>query len=97
MALFIEVNDVEKKCQVIINLDSVMEIAPLWSGGCELAFPDQASVGGKRTMKVKDSYLLFKQMAIQPVSAEDVARVNGRNKGIVKEKAPVDIPDIPKL
>jgi hypothetical protein len=89
MALFVEVDDVEKGCKVIINLDSVMEVAPLRAGGCELFFPDAAAVGGKRSMKVKDSYPLFKQFAMQQVSAEDIARVNGRSKSVIKEKAPV--------
>jgi len=74
MSLFVEVNSVDKGCPVIINLDSVMEIAPLASGGCALFFPDSAAVGGKTAMKVTDSYEQFKQFAIQPVSAEDIAR-----------------------
>jgi len=99
MALFVEVDDTEKGCKVIINLDSVMEIAPLRTGGCELFFPDAAAVGGKRSMKVKDSYVLFKQFAMQQVSAEDIARVNGRIATGKKEKPPVDdvLASIPKL
>jgi hypothetical protein len=100
MALFVEVDDTEKGCKVIINLDCVMEVAPLRSGGCELFFPDAAAVGGKRSMKVKDSYVLFKQFAMQQVSAEDIARVNGRiTKDVKKEKPPVDdvLASIPKL
>lgn len=99
MALFVEVDDSEKGCKVIINLDCVMEIAPLRAGGCELFFPDAAAVGGKRSMKVKDSYTLFKQFAMQQVSAEDIARVNGRIATGKKEKPPVDdvLAAIPKL
>jgi hypothetical protein len=100
MSLLVEVFDVEKNCQVIINLDTVMEIAPLLKGGCEIAFPDSAAVNGKRTMKVTDTYTQFKQFAVTPVSAEDIARVNNRvNKNVVKEKAPVEdiLKDIPKL
>jgi hypothetical protein len=99
MSLFVEVDDTEKGCKVIINLDTVMEIAPLRSGGCELFFPDSAAVGGKRSMKVKDSYTLFKQFALQTVSAEDVARINGRIASNKKEKPPVDdvLASIPKL
>jgi hypothetical protein len=74
MSLFIEVNSIDKNCPVIINLDTVMEIAPLASGGCALFFPDAAAVGGKTSMKVSDSYEQFKQFAIQPVSVEDIAR-----------------------
>jgi hypothetical protein len=73
MSLFIEVFSIDKGCPVIINLDTVMEIAPLASGGCALFFPDAAAVGGKTSMKVTDSYEQFKQFAIQPVSAADIA------------------------
>ena len=108
MAIFVTVQDVEKNCEIIINLDTVMEIAPkmrLENGravddGCELAFPDAAAVGGRRTQKVKDSYSMFKQFAMQTVSAEDIAKVNGRiSKDIKKEKPPVSdiMLDIPKL
>jgi len=98
MSMFIEVESVEKSCKVIINLDEVIEIAPLRSGGCDLFFSDSAAVGGKTAMKVKDSYSLFKQLAMQMVSAEDIAKANGRvSKGVVKEKAPVEDLVIPKL
>jgi hypothetical protein len=73
MSLFIEVFSIDKGCPVIINLETVMEIAPLAAGGCALFFPDSAAVGGKTGMKVSDTYEQFKQFAIQPVSAEDIA------------------------
>jgi hypothetical protein len=73
MSLFIEVNSIDKGCPVIINLDTVVEIAPLAAGGCALFFPDSAAVGGKTAMKVTDTYEQFKQFAIQPVSAADIA------------------------
>jgi len=98
MSMFIEVESVEKSCKVMINLDEVIEIAPLRSGGCDLFFSDSAAVGGKTAMKVKDSYALFKQLAMQMVSAEDIAKANGRiSKGITKEKAPVEDLVIPNL
>jgi len=74
MSLFIEVNSIEKGCPVLINLDEVIEIAPLASGGCALFFPDAAAVGGKNSMKVTDSYALFKQLAMQMVTPEDIAK-----------------------
>lgn len=90
MALFVEVDSVEKGCKVIINLDEVVEIAPLVGGGCALFFTDSAAVNGKSAYKVKDNYDQFKQFAMQTVSADDIARVNGRvAKDIKKEKAPV--------
>ena len=37
MAYFIEVNDLDKRCPVIINMDTVMEIAPISNPvGCEI-------------------------------------------------------------
>ena len=73
MSTFIEVFSVEKNTKVIINLDSILEIAPLREGGCNLFFPDAAAVGGKNSMKVTDSYAMFQQFALQTVSPEDIA------------------------
>lgn len=72
MSLFIEVDSIEKNCKVIVNLDEVLEIAPLAAGGCALFFstPD----GSKVSFKVRDSYELFKQFVLQTVSTEDIAR-----------------------
>jgi len=72
-AMFIEVNSLEKNCKVIINLDSVMEIAPIAAGGCALFFPDAAAVGGKTSMKVTDSYAIFRQFALATVTPDDIA------------------------
>ena len=92
MGLFVEVQSVEKGCDVIINLDEVLEIAPLSAGGCVLFFADQSSPGGKTSYKVKDSYALFQQFAMQQVSADDIA------KKFPKTKPPKDMTlDIPKL
>ena len=93
MGLFVEVQSIEKDCDVIINLDTVVEIAPLAAGGCVLFFADQSSPGGKTSFKVKDSYEQFRQFALQPVSAEDIAkRFPPKNKA----NKPVEL-DIPKL
>lgn len=112
MSLFIEVNSLEKGCPVIVNLESVIEIAPLAAGGCALFFSDSAAVGGKTAMKVSDTYEQFKQFAVQPVSAADIAaRFPKVERTFVKreeEETPVEqkakskkasIPeyDIPKL
>lgn len=114
MAYFVEVNDIDKGCPVIINMDAVMEIAPINSpAGCEITFLEQddvdalrrekiltaAAVRGRRVMRVSEPYTLFKQFVIQQVSAEDIARVNGRIKETKKEKAPVNdiLAEIPKL
>jgi len=92
MALFVEVDSVEKQCKVIINLDEVVEIAPLAAGGCALFIADPAAVGGSKAYKVKDSYDQFKQFAMQTVSSEDIA---ARVKSL-KKNVPVEF-DIPKL
>lgn len=73
MSTFVEVESVEKNCKVIINLDEVIEIAPLAAGGCVLFFGDSAAVNGKSAYPVKDSYDQFKQFAMQTVTAEDIA------------------------
>jgi hypothetical protein len=93
MGLFVEVQSIEKDCDVIINLDTVVEIAPLAAGGCVLFFADQSSPGGKTSFKVKDSYEQFRQFAMQPVSAEDIAK---RFPPKSKLNKPVEL-DIPKL
>jgi hypothetical protein len=92
MSLFIEVESVEKKCKVIINLEQVVEVAPLVQGGCDLFFNDAAAVGGTRVMKVKDSYAQFKQFVLETVSPEDVA-----NKIKKLKAATPQMLDIPKL
>ena len=74
MSMFVEVNSIEKRCPVIINMDHIVEIAPLREGGCALFMMDGAGVNSKTSLKVSDSYEQFKQFAITPVSAEDIAR-----------------------
>ncbi len=86
MGLFVEVHSVEKDCKVILNLDDVQEIAPFATGGCALFMSDG------RITKVKDSYELFKQFAMETVSADDIAK---RVKALKGGKT-VDL-DIPKL
>jgi len=99
MSLFVEVESVEKNCPVIINLDQVVEIAPLVSGGCALFFTDGAGMNSKSAMKVKNDYSQFKQFAMQTVSADDIAkRITAINKAAgvedkpTKSKPPVKIP-----
>jgi len=76
MSMFVEVNSIDKGCPVIINLDQVIEIAPLAAGGCQIYFSYDGDMG-TREMRVSDSYTQFKQFAMQTVSAEDIqARVD---------------------
>lgn len=86
MSLFVEVFSLEKGCPVILNLDFVIEIAPIRDGTTAIFYADSAAVGGKTSIKVKDSYELFKQFVMTPVSAEDIAR---RFPPKQKEEAPV--------
>jgi hypothetical protein len=103
MSLFIEVESVEKNCKVMINLDTVMEVAPLTSGGCEISFPDQASVGGRRTMKVKDNYSIFQQLAMQLVSSDALNKKIENLKAVANKPKAVTTPatvstvDIPRF
>ena len=93
MSFFIEVESEEKNCKVIVNLESVVEIAPLRTGGCHLFFADSAAVGGKTAMKVKDSYSMFQQFVLQTVSEEDIsARIKNLPK-VEKEEYPRFISD----
>ena len=94
MALFVEVESVEKQCKVIINLDEVVEIAPLAAGGCALFIADPAAVGGSKAYKVKDTYDQFKQFAMQTVTAESIS-ARFPTKKEAKEKT--DKLEIPKF
>ena len=86
MSLFVEVDSLDKGCKVILNLEVVAEIAPLVTGGCNLFLSDG------RVYRVKDSYDMFKQFAMQTVSAEDIAKRFPK----VSSKVIKDL-DIPKL
>lgn len=89
MSLFVEVNSVEKNCKVIINLDHIVEIAPLVEGGCALFTTDGAGMNSRSALKVTDSYDQFKQFAMQTVSAEDIAKRFPKSK---EQKEEIEIP-----
>lgn len=94
MSLFVEVNSIEKGCPVIVNLDHIVEIAPLVDGGCALFMTDGAGMNSKMAMRVSDSYEQFKQFAMQTVTADDIA---ARFPKVAKEPAPVgDLIKTPK-
>ena len=99
MSLFVEVNSVDKGCPVIINLDHIVEIAPLTSGGCALFMTDGAGMNSKNAMKVSDNYELFKQFAMQTVTAEDIAKKfpKASKKSDEDTKFGVSFDDIPTL
>lgn len=86
MALFVEVESVDKNCKCILNMDEVVEVTPMTAGGCHLFLTDG------RIYKVRDSYPLFQQFAMQTVSSEDVA---ARVKSLKKQAGiPLDIPKL---
>lgn len=94
--MFIEVTSISpKNTKLIINLDSVCEIAPLQAGGCAIAFRDSIA-GSVRTMTVTDEYSVFQQFVLQTVSAEDIASRFPKAK---KKTEPIEIPkmEIPSL
>ena len=108
MSMFVEVESVEKGCKVIINMDMVLEIAPLTEGGCALFFSDSAAVGGKTSMKVKDSWTQFQQFVMRTVSADDIARrfpkaeekeeePTWRSRKPATKKEPAPVGDIPSF
>jgi hypothetical protein len=106
MSLFVEVESIERGCQVIINIDNIIEIAPLKEGGCALFYSDSAAVGGKMSMKVRDSYEMFKQFAMTTVSSDmiqdRIAKINEKVPADMKQPAKPrktmnDSFDIPKL
>lgn len=59
MTKFIECDSAPRGCKVLLNMDEVLEIAPLASGGCELFFFDATVPGGRVGYKVKDHYTRF--------------------------------------
>jgi hypothetical protein len=72
--MFIEVQSVQpKQCTLIINLDYVLEIAPLMTGGCVITM-GAAEAGASRNLTVTDDYSDFKQFVLQKVSAADIQK-----------------------
>ena len=92
MGLWVEVESVEKGCPVMVNLDEVIEIAPLREGGCALFYQNSNVPDGKSPYKVKDNYSLFKQFALKTVSADAIAdRIASINKAHgISEDSPVE-------
>jgi hypothetical protein len=97
--MFIEVLSVEKKCPVMLNLDYVVEVAPLTDGTCELILDDgSGGVGAKSKMRVKDGYDMFKQFAMHTVTMEDIDKKFPKvTKKKEKDRHEFDMDDIPRL
>jgi hypothetical protein len=94
MSLFVEVTSVEKGCPVIVNLDHIVEIAPLSEGGCALFTVDGAGMNSKSAMRVKENYSQFKQFAMETVTPEDIARRFPTKKKIASIDDDVEIPKL---
>ena len=74
MSIFVEVSSIApKNCKLIINLDYVLEVAPLITGGCVLTLGAQEA-GTSRTITVSDDYSSFKQFVMQTVTAESIQK-----------------------
>jgi hypothetical protein len=71
--MFVELDSVEKNCPIIVNLEHVVEIAPLREGGCALFLSDSAGMNSKTVIRVKNTYDQFKQFAMQTVTPEMIA------------------------
>lgn len=89
MTMFVEVNSVDKKCPIIVNLEHIVEIAPLVNGGCALFMAD--GHGGQVDMKVTNDYNEFKQFVLQTVSAADIEKKFGKTKA---KDLSMDIPTL---
>lgn len=89
MTMFVEVNSIEKQCPVIVNLEHIVEIAPLVNGGCALFMAD--GHGGQVDMKVSNDYSEFKQFVLQTVSPDDIAKKFGKTKA---KDLSLDIPKL---
>lgn len=86
--MFIEVNSIQpKNCKLIINLNHVIEVAPLVAGGCVLTFAANEA-GVSRTVTVSDDFSEFKQFAMQTVTAESINKRFPKVSADKKEKAP---------
>ena len=100
MGMFIEVQSAEKGCPVIINLDHVIEVAPLSVGGCEIKMSDDGV--SRSVIRVENNYSEFKQFVMQTVTSEQIQqRIDSINKAAgrpprEKKVEPATF-DIPKL
>jgi hypothetical protein len=75
--MLIQVKSREKRCDVIINLDHVMEIAPLQNGGSAIRMVydgDVTSKTGYREIHVDNPYTEFLQFVLQTVTTDSVSK-----------------------
>ena len=86
MGVKVEVFSKDKDCLCIIDLDAVIEVAPLSVGGCALFFTKDTSVA---PMNVTNGYHEFKQFIVQTISSDDIAKRVQSLKGPTLEEYPV--------
>ena len=95
--MLIQVKSREKKCNVIINMDHVMEIAPLAGGGSEIRFVydgDVTSKTGYRAIQVDNDYKEFQQFVLETVDVETVSKKVAELKKLQKgQKEAVPLKD----
>lgn len=75
--MLIKVKSREKQCEVIINLDHVIEITPLRDGGSAIRFiydGDVTSKTGFREIFVENKFTEFEQFVLQTVTEESVSK-----------------------
>jgi len=75
--MLIKVKSREKACDVIINLDHVIEITPLRDGGSAIRFiydGDVTSKTGFREIFVDNKFTEFEQFVLQTVSVDSVSK-----------------------
>jgi len=85
MALKVEVFSKDKGCLCIIDLDAVIEIAPLSVGGCALFFTKDPSISA---MFVTNDYSEFKQFVVETISTDDIAKKIKSLQGFSVEEHP---------
>jgi hypothetical protein len=89
------INGKNEDFQILINMEVVTQIKPLKVGGCQLFFQESGDVAKNNTLIVKESYDMFKQFAMQTVTADDIEK---KVKSIKNTQQPtVKLPEIPKL
>jgi hypothetical protein len=75
--MLIQVKSREKHCDVIINLDHVMEIAPLQDGGTAIRMVydgDITSKVGYREIHVDNKFSEFQQFVLETVTVDTVSK-----------------------
>jgi hypothetical protein len=95
--MFVEVQSVEKNCPVIVNLDHIVEIAPLTNGHCVLFLDnDNGFASARPSIEVKDSYVMFKQFALTTVTAEQIESRFPKATSKKKTDSDIEVPQFVK-